>query len=114
MRGSVAPYLGLLATRIRAESAESHFKAALELNERMGARPWRPRAQRDFARMLLDRGETQRASDIAAAALATYRDLGMEGYAARTSSLVLGVSPEDRRRDETMRTGGSSLRLRNS
>ena len=53
-RGSVARYVGLLATTTgRWDEAEWHFDEAIALNERIGARPWLARTQDDYARMLL-------------------------------------------------------------
>ena len=55
--GAVARNLGLAAwTMERWEDAERHFEAALELNERVGARPWLARTEADRARMRLERG----------------------------------------------------------
>jgi DNA-binding SARP family transcriptional activator/tetratricopeptide (TPR) repeat protein len=87
--GSVSRYLGSLAALLgRWDDAERHFGDALEMNGRMTARPWVAHTQEDFGRMLLERGEIQRGSQLIAAALATYRELGMERYAARAHELV--------------------------
>ena len=79
--GSVARYLGLLAmTMEHWDDAEGHFKVGLNVNERVGARPWLAHTQRDYARMLLERatlGDREKALELLADALATYRDLGM-------------------------------------
>ena len=58
------------------------------MNERMGARPWLAHTQHDYARMLLDRdapGDRERAPQFLDQALAIYRELGMESYAAKAS-----------------------------
>lgn len=85
-RGSVGRYLGLLATATRRwEEASTHFEAAVAMNARMGARPLVAQTQEDHARMLAARGETgdrSRALDLTREALATYRDLGIESWAA--------------------------------
>jgi eukaryotic-like serine/threonine-protein kinase len=90
--GSVSRYLGLLAaTRGRFEDAERHFEAALEMNERMGARPWVAHTEHDYARMLLARGaesDETKAVEFLGAALATARELGMEPLAGRVSALL--------------------------
>jgi uncharacterized protein HemY len=84
MRGSVARYLGLLATTTkRWDEAERHFEAALTTNARIGARPWLAHTQRDYARMLLasdEPGDGERALALIRTALQTYRELGMEGW----------------------------------
>ena len=89
IRGSVSRYLGLLAsTMSRFEEARRHFEDAMEMNERMGARPWLAHSQEDYGRMLLERGETERASALIATAIAIYRELGMEGPLSRAASVV--------------------------
>jgi DNA-binding SARP family transcriptional activator len=90
--GSASRYLGLLATTMsRWDDAARHFEDALAMNERMGARPWLAHTQHDFARMLLTRdgpGARERAHELLDAALAIYRELAMETYAARASALA--------------------------
>jgi DNA-binding SARP family transcriptional activator/tetratricopeptide (TPR) repeat protein len=90
--GSAARSLGMAAwTCGRFDEAEGHFLAALELNERIGARPWLADTQSAYAQMLLARnepGDAERARELVESALGTYRELGMEPYAARTSVLA--------------------------
>jgi DNA-binding SARP family transcriptional activator len=83
LRGSVSRYLGLLAGMLEQWSdADSHFSHALEANERMGMRPWLARTQEDYARMLRARDSSDpRARELIDAAVATYRELGMESHA---------------------------------
>jgi DNA-binding SARP family transcriptional activator/class 3 adenylate cyclase len=85
-RGSIARYLGLLATMTRSwEAAELHFEDALAMNARMGARPWLAHTENDYARMLRarnGRGDRERAEALLDAAGKTYRELGMESYSA--------------------------------
>jgi eukaryotic-like serine/threonine-protein kinase len=91
VRGSVSRYLALLAAAMRCwDEARDHFEHALEMNDRMGLRPWLANTQHDYARLLLeigDDGDRKRARELAAAAHATYRELGMETYAARAAAL---------------------------
>jgi tetratricopeptide (TPR) repeat protein len=55
--GSVAHYLGLLATLLsRWHDAEQHFTAALAMYTRMQAHPFVAHTQHDYARLLLARG----------------------------------------------------------
>ena len=78
--GSVARYLGLLATALsRWDDAARHFEDALTMNTRMGARPWVAHTQHDYARMLLRRSDAgdRRAERLLADALETARELGM-------------------------------------
>jgi len=93
--GSVARYLGTLAaTDLRWEDAAGHFEDALEMNARLGTRPWSAHTQRDYGQMLMYRdasGDREKAGQLLAQALATYNELGMKTYAARTSSLLSTV-----------------------
>jgi tetratricopeptide (TPR) repeat protein len=79
--GATDRYLGLLATTLsRLDEAERHFTDAVEMNERMGARPWAAHTRYDLARMLLARdgpGDRERANELLGRALATARELGM-------------------------------------
>jgi len=91
-RGSVSRYLGSLATVTkRWEKAERHFEEAVEMNRRMGARPWLAHTQHDYARMLVARGwpgDGERAQALIDQALATYRKLGMESHTASASAVT--------------------------
>jgi DNA-binding SARP family transcriptional activator len=84
--------LGVLATRLgRLGAAERHFEKALEMNERMGARPEIVHTQYDYARMLYVRegaGDRDRSRELLEAAIAGYRELGMETWAARAEALA--------------------------
>jgi hypothetical protein len=88
--GSVARYLGLLATTLeRWEAAERHFADALAINERVGARPSLAHTQHDQARMLLTRGgDLSRARELLTGCRRTYRRLGMQGWADKASVLL--------------------------
>jgi DNA-binding SARP family transcriptional activator len=80
-RGSVARYLGLLATATgRLDDAQRHFEDALARNEQMFARPWLAYTQSDYAQMLLTRdlaGDAERAENLLERALATALELGI-------------------------------------
>ena len=84
IRGSASRYLGLLAWAMsRWGDAARHFEHALEMNAEMGARPWLAYTQDDYARMLLARdrpGDRERAHELHAAAVATYREIGMDSH----------------------------------
>ena len=89
--GAVARYLGLLAaTSERPDDAEQHFERALDLNGRIGARPWLAHTQRDYARMLSRRdrpGDKELALELAGRTIEGYRSLGMDSYAAEAGRL---------------------------
>jgi DNA-binding SARP family transcriptional activator len=92
IRGSVARYLGLLATTTeRWDEAGLHFEDALAMNARMGARPWVAHTAHDYARMLHARNspsDRERAQALLDSALGTYRELGMGDYAAAAAALA--------------------------
>jgi DNA-binding SARP family transcriptional activator/tetratricopeptide (TPR) repeat protein len=79
--GPIARFLGMLAaTTGRTDDAARHFEEALEINERIGARPWLAHTQEHYARLLRGRGglgDEARARELLAAARATYRELGI-------------------------------------
>jgi DNA-binding SARP family transcriptional activator/tetratricopeptide (TPR) repeat protein len=99
IRGSVSRYLGILATATkRWKEAERHFENAVAMNEGMGARPWVAHTYHDYASMLTARDEStdrERALELIAEALTTYRDLGMDTWADAASDLgqVLQTPP---------------------
>jgi uncharacterized protein HemY len=88
--GSVSGSLGpLAATMGRWDEASRHFEEAIAMNTRMGARPWLARTQHDYAGMLLRRDAPQdkeKAQQLLALALETYRELGMKSWADRASA----------------------------
>jgi ATP/maltotriose-dependent transcriptional regulator MalT len=92
--GAAEYYLGLLAqTQQQGERAAQHFEAALDLNERMGARPYLARTQTAYAALLLARGQRSDRSHARAlveAALQTYMDLGMAWWAQRVRGQFAG------------------------
>jgi DNA-binding CsgD family transcriptional regulator len=85
--GAASRYLGLLATTLAHwDEAEQHFADALDMNARMGARPWLAHTQHDYATMLLRRsqpGDHKKATALLDVALATARELGMRALEAR-------------------------------
>ncbi len=95
--GSVSRALGILAGFLgRSTEAERHFRDALEMNERMGARPWVAHTQHDLATMLLDRdgaGDRDRAASLLQEAVATCEELGMVGLGGKVTELLAGLGP---------------------
>jgi DNA-binding SARP family transcriptional activator len=96
IRGSVSRYLGLLAAVVgdRGE-ADRHFAAALEANERMGFRPWLAHTRHDYGMLLAGgprRTHGAKAEMLLSRALADYRELEMETYAASAEALLVAVS----------------------
>jgi DNA-binding SARP family transcriptional activator/tetratricopeptide (TPR) repeat protein len=80
-RGSIARYLGLLATATgRLGDAERHFEEALVANTQMGVLPWLAYTENDYAQMLSVRnlaGDRERARALREQALAAFAELGM-------------------------------------
>jgi DNA-binding SARP family transcriptional activator len=99
--GSVDRVLGVLAgMRGRWEEAEGHFTAALEMDRRMGARPWAAHTRHDHAAMLLARdgpGDRERAAGLLAEATSAYEELGMESWAKRALAQADGQSESSTR-----------------
>ena len=97
--GTVAHYLGLLATTLgRFDEAEERFTAAAATHERIDAPTWLARTRLEWARMLLDRrgaGDAERARELLAQALTTARELGL-GNVERRAAALLGAEAEDR------------------
>jgi class 3 adenylate cyclase/DNA polymerase III delta prime subunit len=98
--GSVSHYLGLLATTMaRWSDAVRHFEDALEMNTRMGARPWVAHAQHDYADMLVRRdepGDREKAVGLLAQALDAAQELGMRALVEKALALKLraqGIDP---------------------
>jgi tetratricopeptide (TPR) repeat protein len=97
--GSVRRPLGKLAAKLgQIDEAVGHFKAAIETNDRMDARPWATRARFELARVLLDRdapGDREEAERLLAVVGASARELGMrpleEGADALTGRSGLGT-----------------------
>ena len=55
--GAASRYLGMLAATLgEFDKAEAHFEHALEMNERMGARPWLAHTKAEYALLLRRRG----------------------------------------------------------
>jgi DNA-binding SARP family transcriptional activator len=92
IRGSVARYLGLLATTTQDfNAAERHFDKALEMNRRMGALPWLAHTQHDYASLLLTRDapeDRERAGELLTEAIAVYEQLDMSFWADRARALA--------------------------
>jgi len=79
--GAAGRFLGLLATLTENwRAAEDHFEAALDLDERMGARPWLAHSQHAYAQMLRQRGgpgDRERADGLLEQSLRTAMHLDM-------------------------------------
>jgi DNA-binding NarL/FixJ family response regulator len=88
--GAASRYLGTLgATMERWEEAAQHFKDALAMNTRMGARPWLAHTQHEYAEMLLARnqlGDREEAMALLNEALSPARKLGMRALEARLTA----------------------------
>ena len=90
--GAADSLLGTLcATLKRWDAAERHFRAALALNERQGARPALAHTRHCYAVKLLARGaagDARLAGELLAAAARDAADLGMRALAARIDAAI--------------------------
>ena len=98
--GSADRPLGLLATTMeRWDQAEQHFRKALDMETRMGARPWLAWTQRHYAWMLVARdaeGDHEKALELLAQSLDTAQELGMKLLVESALALKLqaqGIDP---------------------
>jgi class 3 adenylate cyclase/tetratricopeptide (TPR) repeat protein len=89
--GANARYLGMLASALGDwATAEAHFEAALEMDERMRAWPWLAHTKHEFALMLRERGgpgDEDRADVLLVAALASAERFGMAALQTRIRAL---------------------------
>jgi tetratricopeptide (TPR) repeat protein len=90
--GSVSRALGILATVLgRLDDADRHFRHAVEMNERMGARPWVAHTQLDHARMLVERdapGDRETAIELLRSASTACEELGMVALEPKVTDLL--------------------------
>jgi ATP/maltotriose-dependent transcriptional regulator MalT len=95
--GAVAHYLGLLATLLeRWDEAETNLERALEMNARMGARPFTAWTEFAYADMLTKRGragDRQRAEALLEQSVATAGELGMVRLQKHAEPLVELLQP---------------------
>jgi tetratricopeptide (TPR) repeat protein len=93
--GPVSHCLGILETTLsRWDEAVQHFEYALDMNSRIGARPWRARTQYEYARLRLARaqaGDREHAQVLLEDALATARALDMSLLLERVQALITSV-----------------------
>jgi tetratricopeptide (TPR) repeat protein len=86
--GAIARGLGVLAAQLeRLDDAERHFRRAIEIERGMRAWPWLALARQDLGRLLRRRGDESAARAELDAAIACYRELGMESWAAAAATL---------------------------
>ena len=89
--GAAARYLGILATTLeRWSEAKGHFESALEMNARIGARPWLAHTQHQFAAMLLARNkrdDKDKAIALLSEAMATAQELRMTALVVKIKAI---------------------------
>jgi class 3 adenylate cyclase/tetratricopeptide (TPR) repeat protein len=90
--GGVDHQLAMLSTVLgRFDEAETEFRAAVDLHERLAAPAWLARTHLEWARMMLTRrraGDTGHARELLEHALSTARELGLATIERRTVSLL--------------------------
>jgi tetratricopeptide (TPR) repeat protein len=89
--GCLSRPLGLLAAALgRADEAAHHFERAIEVDERLGLRPWLAETRLEYASLLAARrgaGDRERAFALLDAADTTARQLGIAAVVARAQAL---------------------------
>ena len=89
--GSVAHYLGVLATTLeRFDDADRHLAAGEAAHERLGAPGWLARTRLERARLLITRGEPEDAKEarqLLDQVKDSARELGLAGLERRTAAL---------------------------
>jgi tetratricopeptide (TPR) repeat protein len=86
--GAIARGLGVLATQLRQfDTAVHYFEDAIEIERGMRAWPWVAHAQHGLGQALLAAGDVPRARTVLDEAIAGYRELKMETWAARAEAL---------------------------
>jgi class 3 adenylate cyclase len=101
--GSASRHLGLLATTLsRWEEAESHFRDALDVHTKMGAKPWVARTRYDYAQMLVacaqahgQPADNDAVLELVNEALETAQALGMSRLVEQTLALKLKLQGLD-------------------
>ncbi len=97
--GSVARYLGLLATTLtRWDEAEAHFASALHFNRQLGSRPFVAHTECDYASMRLARnqpGDHEQAHALLQSALTTTQELGMTRLSEKIESQISSLAFQD-------------------
>ena len=86
--GSADRYLGMLAATLgRTDEAEERFLAATELERRMGATTWLAHTAYQHGRVLVETGDTERATPLLAEAASLAESVGMPSLLARVRAL---------------------------
>ena len=95
--GSMDRYLGMTASVLGDwDRAEEHFRAALALNTRLGARTWLAHTAYSYARMLLARGrgdDRSHAREQLGLALGLGQEIGLPSLVRRAAELDTGAEP---------------------
>ena len=96
--GSASRYLGLLAATIgRRRDAARHFTEAIEMHDRMGARPYLAHSLREYGELLQgsdDADERARSGELLGRAAALYAELGMESFLEPTGRAPGGAAQD--------------------
>jgi predicted ATPase/class 3 adenylate cyclase len=97
--GSISRFLGMLATVLgHYEEAERHFAVALQMNQRLKARPLVALTRADYAHMLAERadeGDLTHANEMIGEALRVAGEIGMSGLVERAFALRLRLQGID-------------------
>ncbi len=90
--GAAARFLALLAVAMGdAERAEKHFREAIDLNQRMGARPYLAHTLKAYGELLIHSGDGEsrsRGIELLERAIGIFRTVGMRSQLERTEALL--------------------------
>jgi tetratricopeptide (TPR) repeat protein len=90
--GSASRWLGLLSAAMGDPvRAEKHYREAVELNQRMGARPYLAHTLKDYGELLVRGGDAEGASrgiELLERAAGIYRTVGMRHHLERAEALL--------------------------
>lgn len=87
--GSIDRYLGLLAETMGCDDrAMSHYRQAIEFDQKLGARPWVVHAQLNASRLLSRLGRTSESTSLCRAAVVAAKEIGMQNAAFKGERLL--------------------------
>ena len=90
--GSVALRLGMLARLLGRDEARQHFENAIEIHDRLSAKPYSARSRLEYARYLAAAGRRREAHRLASSALVIARELGMKPLLGQAETLIEATS----------------------
>jgi DNA-binding NarL/FixJ family response regulator len=89
----------MLARLLGRDEARQHFEKAIEIHDRLSAKPYSARSRLEYARYLAAAGRRREAHRLARSALVIARELGMKPLVGQAETLIEATSdkPEGER-----------------